>query len=238
MDRAFSPSIRRGVLRRRPTGWPAVTVFASTLLIAPLFLGCTARGGQLLYALGFGRGANIEAQFRLTSEPIMVFVDDIHEKMGWPQAERYVFDELSQALLRNEAAQKIIPLETVDQLRQTVEDFDRRGCRELGELAGASQVLWLEVRDFLADEQIATPSDAAYVSVSVKVIDVTQTESRTRVRLWPMSPDGHIVTVGLAGAEVTEAGSQDKISKALAEELAEEVAKLFYDHRADEPGRG
>lgn len=211
----------------------AIRLLLGALLLT-LPVGCTARGGQLLYVLGFGQAPKVEAQFKLTDEPIMIFFDDVHERVDWPATERYVFDELSQALLRHKAAKRIIPLETVEQLRQTVEDFNKRGCRELGERAGATQVMWLEVRDFLAEEQIATPDNAAYLSVGVKVIDATQKESRMRVRLWPVTPEGQFVAVGLSGPEATEGKNKDGIARKLAEKLGEEVAKLFYDHRADD----
>lgn len=197
-------------------------------------IGCTARGGQLLYVLGFGRAPKVDAEFRLTSEPILIFIDDVHDRVDWPQTERYVFDELSQELLRNKAARRIIPIETVDQLRQSVDDFNKRGCREIGERAGATQVLWLEVRDFLAEEQIAGAANAAYFSVTVKVIDATQKESRARVRLWPTSSEGQFITVGLSGAEAIEAKTKDGIARKLAAKLADAVAKRFYDHRADD----
>lgn len=195
--------------------------------------GCMS-SGKLLYAMGLGRAPMVDAQFHLTDEPVLIFVDDIHERVDWPLAQRYVFNELSQALLRHEAAEKIIPIETLDQLRQTVKNFDKRGCREIGEHAGAKQVLWLEVRDFLADEQILGADNAAYISVGVKVIDVTQTTSRARVRLWPKSPAGKFVVVNLSGAEAAEAKDKDGISRKLAVKLAESVARLFYDHRADD----
>ncbi len=220
-----------GAFRRTRLSAASVITVATVLLGVPP--GCMTTG-KLLYVMGLGHGPKVEAQFHLTDEPVMIFVDDIHERVDWPPAERYIFDELSQALLRHKAAKKIIPLETIDQLRQTMDDFNKRGCREIGERAGATQVLWLEVRDFLADEQILGPNNAAYITVSVKVIDVTQQKSRSRVRLWPVSPAGSIVSVSLSGAEASEAKSKDGISKRLAAKLAESVARLFYDHRGDD----
>ena len=192
--------------------------------------GCTYSGGKLLYFLGFGSAEKVEAEFRLTDQPVMVFIDDVHERLSWPPAERYMFDAITQELLRNEAAHKIIPRETILQLRQSDPDFQRRGCREIGEKAGAEQVLWIEVQDCLADPQISSASDAVYLIVTVKVINVLETEHRTRVRLWPTSPDGEQVGVTMSGAEAVESNTEDEITKRLADRLAVEVAKLFYDH--------
>ncbi len=199
-----------------------------------LHTGCTYSGGKLLYFMGLGRPRMIEADFRLTDGPVMIFVDDVHERISRPMAGRYLFDELAQELLRNEAAVKIIPLKTIEQLRQTMADFNKRGCREIGELAGAEQVLWIEVQDFLAEEQIYDADHAAYVMVTAKVINVLETQKRARVRLWPSNPEGFLATAKMNGSEVATAKTRDAISKELAIRLAKQIALPFYDHRASE----
>lgn len=194
--------------------------------------GCTYSGGELLYVLGLGSGRKVPAEFHLTHGPLMIFIDDIHERIDWPPARRVLFDELSQELLRHKAAKKIVPLSTVEQLQQSVPNFDERGCREIGELAHAEQVLWLEVRDYLADEEFFDADNAAYFVVTVKVINVLETQRRSRVRLWPRSPEGYLVTASMSGGEVSMEKKRDAIVKELCKRLAVEVAQLFYDHRA------
>lgn len=204
------------------------------VLIAFLPAGCTYSGGVLLSALGFGRGADVEAKFLLTREPLAILIDDPAQRIDWPRTRAYLFDELAQQLLEHEAAPKIVPRQTIEHLHQTVPNFEKRGCREIGELAGAEQVLWLEVRDFLATEDFFDASSAAYVTVSVRVINVKETENRSRVRLWPESPRGHIVSVSMSGSEVVIAKTRDEIAKQLAEGLAGKVAELFYGRRLRE----
>ena len=75
------------------------------------------------------------------------------------------------------------------------------------------------------------PVNAAYFAVTVKVIGVLEQQRRARVRLWPTRPQGRLVTATLTGSEVHLAKSRDAISRQLAEKLAGDVAKLFYDHR-------
>jgi hypothetical protein len=198
---------------------------------AALLAGCTYSGGELLYFLGFGKGQKVEAKFRLTQEPILILVDDVSERVDWPPTMRYLVDNLAQELLRNKAATKIVPPETLAHLRQSTPDFEKRGCREVGEMAGAQQVLWIEVQDFLATLQVEDVITAAYFSATVKVINVAETESRSRVRLWPDSPQGRLVTATLPGDKAGLAKSQDEIARALAEQLAFKIARLFYDHR-------
>jgi hypothetical protein len=201
-------------------------------LICTVPLGaCTYSGGELLYVLGFGRGQKVEAQFRLTKEPVLILIDDAAMRIDWPSARIYLFDALAEELLDHKAAARIVPRQTVDGLRQSVDNFEKRGCREIGEMAGARQVLWVEVQDFLAEEEVTEADVAAYFSVSVKVINVLEKERRTRVRLWPPSPQGELVSVSMTGSEVSIAKTKDAISRDLAGRLAVEIAKFFYDHR-------
>lgn len=204
------------------------------LLIALLAcLGCGFSSGQLLYIFGVGRPTVVEAQFRLTDRPILILLDDPDGRMDWPPAGTHFVDELAQALLKNKAAEKIVPRQTLDGLRQTLPNFQKRGCREIGEMAGADQVLWVRVRDFLATDQIQEISRAANFSAAIKVINV-QEKKRSRVRLWPKSPAGHFVTVSMSGAEVATEKTKAAIARAIAGKLARRVATLFYDHRLDD----
>ncbi len=211
-------------------GWRRLSVLVVCLGLS----GCTYSGGELLYAMGLARGELIEAKFRLTEGTILILVDDPSQSVDWPPVARHLFNDIAQELLKNDAAKKIVPHQTIEHLRQSVPNFEKRGCRELGELAGAEEVLWIEVQDFLASEQIYDVTAAAFFNVNVKVISALEKTSRSRVRLWPTSPQGHLVTTSLSGSEAAMAKSRDGIAKELANRLAEKIAKLFYDHRLDD----
>ena len=154
--------------------------------------------------------------------------------MDWPIAKQWLAEELGQQLIKRSAAKKIIPQQTLYQMRQTDPKLDTRGCREIGEIAGAEQVLWLQVSDFLATEDIEDVSAAAYFSVAVKVINVLEKERHSRVRLWPAGREGHPVVAQLPGDAVARLKTRNAVSKELAEQLATEVTKLFCDHRPDD----
>lgn len=218
---AFMPNIRMR-LAYRWMGWP--------LTVAALAGGCGQSQGELLYMLGVGRGQLVEAKFRLTEKPLLILLDDPTGRMNRPVAKHYFVDEVGQELVKHGAAKKIIPRQTLQNLRQAETDFEGRGCREVGELAGAEQVLWVQVRDFVGEEYFYDTNNAAYFTVTIKVINVRETH-RSRVRLWPTSPNGHLVTVSMTGSEVTLAKTKAAIGKELARRLAVKVAKLFYDHR-------
>lgn len=193
------------------------------------FSGCTYTGGKLLYMLGLGEARTVPAEFTLTKEPVLIFVDDFRERLTYPLAARDLFGELSQELLRQKAATKLIPLSTVDGLRQSHPEFSELSAREIGELVGADQVLWIEIQDFLASDEVTNVDDAGYIHVTLKVLDPHETKRRSRIRLWPISPTGHPVSVGISGARVSELGSAARVSKELTTMAAVEIAKRFYD---------
>ena len=203
-------------------------MFVRWMLLAALLL--TAGGCKFLYVSGAFRGKKVEAQFRLTEGPVLILVDDPSERVTWPPALRLLQDDLAQELLHTESAKKIIPVQTIHSLRQTVQDFDKRGMREIGRLAKADQVLWIGVDDFFLTEQAHAVHDPAYCIVSVKVID-TGAKNRADVRLWPASPAGHPVMVQASASEVAKAKTKDGISKILTDRLSEKIAKLFHEYR-------
>ncbi|MBI3834265.1 MAG: hypothetical protein HY287_08050 [Planctomycetes bacterium] len=176
----------------------------------------------------------VKAKFKLSGGPVLILLDDIGERVDWPPAKQYLWDDLSQELLRNKAVPMIIPNETLQSLRRTMPDFEKRGAREIGEAAGAEQVLWIETQEFLAEEQIADAQNAAYWSATVKVLNAQEKKSRSKVRVWPENPDGEYINVSLTGAAALREPTKDAISKLLSAKMSVEVSRLFYDHTIEQ----
>jgi len=200
------------------------------LLILLLPTGCGFSGGQALYMLGVGKGQMVEAKFSLTDGPILILFDDL-DRVDVPTFEPHLLEALSQELLQNEAAQKIIPYETIQHLRRTWSEFPDRGAREIGVKAQAEQVLWLEVQDFALSRESFDPERAAIITVSVKVINPLEAKDKSKVRLWPSTRTGHLVTASLSTPEATLCKDDNMLSRKLTAELAEKIAQLFYDRR-------
>ncbi len=199
--------------------------------------GCGYTGGKLLYFMGFGRGKKVEAQFELTDQPILIFIDDYHHRIDWPPVKTDLADSLAQELLKNNAAEKIVPNATLQSLQQSETGFSRMSCREVGERCGADQVIWLQVVDFLVIEEIYDSNQAAYMTVTIKVINPHEKERRMRVCLWPGGTEGYPVTASVTGSDVLRLKTKSAIAKELADTLASKVARLFYDHRLDDFGK-
>lgn len=214
------------LLNCKTTLWGIIICAALTLVS-----GCGYSHGQLLFLLGAGRGQLIKPEFTLTTAPVLVLVDDQSEKVTYPPSKLHLAESVADELLRNKAAVKIIPEESLAALRQSDPDFARRGCREIGEKLGAEQVIWLEIHDYLVSPDIEDAISAARCTVSVKVLNVLETKDRLRVRVYPSTPEGRILSVKLSGSELVPLKTRERISRELMSRLSVPIAKLFYEYR-------
>lgn len=199
-------------------------------------VGCGSQAGTMLYWMGAGKLHKIDAEFILSEEgPILILVDDLDEKLTWAPTRDRIAEELSTALLENEATRKIISPETVKRYRRTRVDFDDLKCTQVGRLVGADQVLWIEVKGFYAEEEIHDTTKAAFVSAAVRVINPNERKDRRKVRLWPTNREGKPVLVQLTANDVGRFKTKSKIAGELAHRLADEIAKFFYKHSLQDP---
>jgi hypothetical protein len=206
------------------------------MLLSACFAGCGPQAGAFLYWMGVGHGQQVDAEFTLSEGPVLILVDDFEERLTWAPARDYIAEALAKQLREHQAAQKVISPETLKQCRRTRTDFDDLKCTQVGRLVGADQVLWLEVNDFLAEEEVHEATQAASVSVTVRVINPHEQKDRAKVRLWPTDREGKLVSVKLSPNDVNRLKTKDAIAGELADKLAKEIAKLFYKHPAQEEG--
>ncbi len=195
---------------------------------------CGFSGGQALYWTGLFKGPKIEPEHVLDDRVLLILVDDPDERVHWPQTLSYVTELVRRKLLDNEIVSHVLAADTVYRLQAAHADFNTRGCREIGRMAGADQVLWLEVRDFYARQEISDIDVAARLAVTVKLINSGEQKDGTKVRVWPVQHSGRRVSAELTAGEVTRAKGVDKIARLLADQVADKVAKLFYEHTADD----
>ncbi len=201
-----------------------------------LFLsGCGAGWGALAVNLGAVKPGMVPAEFKLTQTgPVLVLVDDDDELMDVPEARSMLARQLTTELVSNKAISRPVRPEVVEELRKSHRDLDQRGCREVGCLAEAEQVIWLRVRDFYAGEQSSDRGESARITVSIKVINAMENHEKSKVRLWPTTYEGHSLTVELSVGEAGRAGTRDNITRVLCDKTAATIAKLFYEHPMDE----
>jgi hypothetical protein len=191
--------------------------------------GCHEIAG--IFAAMGSKDRKVEARYQLGPGPVLILVDDVNQLIDWPAAPHYLADELSQRLIRHKAATKVVPPETLENLRQSVEGFSKKSAREIGELAGADQVLWIETQSFLATDEVSEASEAALWTVTVKVLNAREKSNRAGVRQWPIGPSGEAVNVRMTAATAVRLKTRDAVSRGLANLLAIEITKIFATHR-------
>ncbi len=181
-----------------------------------------------------GRREKVAPQFELSGGPILVFVDDYNSRVTWPEASDLLEQAVAVELVSHGATEKVLSPDALRRLRQTHTDFEDMYCNEIGRKVGADQILWLEVADFFASEQMSDLTAAARMAVTVKVINPHGTHRDGTVRLWPASRDGHPVRAELSANEVSKVKGRRAIATALTKKLAGEVARLFYEHKLED----
>lgn len=186
--------------------------------------------GGLLYHLFLPHSSKVAAEFKLADGPLLILVDDDWDQLNWPPARDLLIDEIAKHLRKAKAVNRVFHSHKVNALRRADPKFNERSISELGKDLGAKQVLWLQVREFVATTSFDTVSEAARCTVRVKVFD-PHAESKSEMRLWPASREGWYVTAKKSARDLTAYERDEDIARVLITEAAEAVAKLFYDHR-------
>lgn len=209
--------------------WKQSLALALALMVGISTAGC-ARWGALVYALGGGRGQKIPAEFELPPGKLLILVDDPKERVTWPRARTLLAQYTGEELLEREAVTTIISPRSLAKFRQSDSNFERYAADEIGRKLGAKTVLWIEVRDFVAPEEVEEISTAAKLTLGIKVLTTKEEVSPHGVRLWPSVGSGHIIESSLNAIAVNKTKGENAVAKELARRSAILVARLFYQH--------
>ncbi len=175
----------------------------------------------------------IVAEYELQQVKTVVFVDDQKNVLPRTTLRVIIGDDISAKLLTEKLVPSTIsPRDAISMSRSREQDGTKLSLEKLGRELGAEQVIWIRPYTFdldgYDDQQGARPT----AKVHVKVIDVTH-----RVRVYPPGdsfPEGRDLTITLLRDvnrdELATTIGRRKIEEALAAEIADDVAKLFYEH--------
>ncbi len=216
--RKFSSAVRLATMLALST--------SSLLLVA----GCNIvhAGSYILEGPG-----KIVAEYELRQVKTVVFVDDQKNVLPRTTLRVIIGDDVSAILLTEKLVPSTIsPRDAISMSRSREQDGTKLSLEKLGKELGAEQVIWVRPYAFdldgYDDQQGARPT----AMVHVKVIDVTN-----RVRVYPPGdsfPEGRDLTISLLRDvnrdELATTIGRRKIEEALAAEIADDVAKLFYEH--------
>ena len=165
-----------------------------------------------------------------TDKRYLVLVDDVlNSQANHETVKCSLSQQLSQRLVEHEIASSTIPYRQVVHLSTITPGYDELTIPQIGQKLGADLVLYVHIDQFeLRDSPVDTLWHGQFTT-SVKVVDVQAG------RLWPQDlPEGHRVgPVEVPTHDSTQPAHDLAITQSLIDQMADRVAKLFYEHRVD-----
>ena len=216
--------------------WRLAAVFA-LIFIAGSLVGC-----ELLSFFSAGLSSNkIPAKFELADKPTAVLVDDPTNTNGDRFLQRQIASEIGFLLKENEVTSQIIDQRKLDNLRNELgNNYGKTAIDEIGRRVGADQVIYIDIKtvQYRAEPGMLRPMAVC----EVKVIDATNGR-----RLFPgfddeddeganLPTEGHLVAVTMFYRTQEPGGELQLVSKVLAERVGRDIARLFFEYKAREPG--
>ncbi len=186
-----------------------------------------------------GGQPKVDAQFALSDRPTVVFVDDPENILPARRLRRLIGDRVAQELM----VKKLVSITISSADAMAVAGRERFGEQmpidAIGRAVGAEQVLFINMVAFSLSPEGITPRPSG--ACQVKVIDVTNRE-----RLFPTedsgfaSSSGYPVQVAMRQVSLERyrtTSSRRRINEQLANEIADQITKVFYRHVPRELGR-
>jgi hypothetical protein len=182
-----------------------------------------------------------EAEFKLPDVPTVVFVDDRDSVVSPVSLRRIIADTASENLLVDQPLVRGPVLKTVIASQDAMALAARQDRKDsmmsiekIGESVGAEQVIYVNMVSFKDTPDGFTPRPVAVCEV--KVIDIVNNR-----RLYPEggNQDARVVQTMIREVDpslYSTRSSRLKVFEALALEVGQDVAKLFYKHEIRELG--
>lgn len=213
--------------------WAVRAFLQPTIALSLLFAGCAGhRAGEFLYTLGVVKAPKKAVSFQLPRKPLMILVDDDRDLAQPRQICDLLVDALALELRNQDLVDRVATNEEIARVRQSEPDYDKRGAREVGRLLNADIVLWLNISRYSLPDELEWAASPAYFGASAKIINA-QAERRDDVRLWPTTPEGKIIEVKVSPHEIRKCKTVKEAQQVMAESLAAEIARLFYEHEEE-----
>lgn len=204
-------------------------------LVMLLIAGCGQQAGALIYFLGLYPRQKVQAEYQLTPGRLAVLIDDDADQISYSEVYKQFTEGLADELRENKQKTKVIPYEQLKELQQRDPTFDQIAADRVGKMLEADQVLWIKVDRFDTGGIGASDvSQAAAFSISLRLL-TTGAKTRDEVQLWPETREPRAVTSALSMSAVQQQNDPRVIAEMLTEQLAVDVAKLFYEYELEGP---
>ena len=176
----------------------------------------------------------VPARFELPEDSrVLVLVEDYEHQGSYEDVSRELSNQLSRELRHRGLARETIPHERLMALRFEAPRYHALKIPEIGHELNADLVLYVQIEDFQLKDNIDDTMWHGVFETSVRVVDVSAPDNP---RLWPRDrPGGYPVgPVDRPPALESSPMYAERLTRALAAEMADRIAKLFYAHRLSE----
>jgi hypothetical protein len=211
--------LRHRLTSPRPLAW-IVTLVVACLL--PCAGGCTALG----VIAGKTMADNNPAEYKIKKVTTLVLVESFRDPssvaLDAATIEQYVIEDIRQ----NNAAPMADRTPLEDLRASHPDEFHRMTIRELGEMVGAKQVIYVNLIDTTVDQTPGSEMWRGQGRALVRIIDTA--DGRT---LWPNeSTKGYSVeaTTPLINEDQSQTLTELDLRSTLQHLLSDRIAQLFY----------
>lgn len=227
--------------QRRTFGrFPTFLTRASRCFMLVLFMfslsalpGCNILGPASYIVGGTGK---IDAEYAIEDRPTVVFIDDRDNVVNPVSLRRNIGEKVSRELMsRKLVSHTISPHDAMGVAARHDTSNSVMSIDAVGRSVGAEQVIYVEMVAF--QDRVEWDVPRARAICRVRVIDVVNRE-----RLYPGYDDEQpyrlvqILTQEMDMDLYRTRGSQLQIYETLADQLGDQIAKLFYKHEARDLG--
>lgn len=198
---------------------------ALSLAIAVVLIGCGPVIGWCVNA--FAPPQKVDALYKPPSgKKILVFVDDMLNPVCYEPIKAELTQLLNRRLIANKVAAEVVPYQDMLTLVAATLQFNRLAVTEVGQRLGADIVLYVKIDRFSLKDNEMVPLWQGRLHATVRMVDVEFG------RLWPEDRlEGYPVRPVVPPAETSPLSRYGEVlSKKLANQMADRIAKLFYDH--------
>ena len=206
-------------------------------ILCAIFMPCLLLplSGCFLLGLAVAKtvGETVHAKYvPVKTDPILVLVENFQNpgdsSLACEQIARYV----GQNLERKQVAPLIDPTGILDLRARDLEAYRKMTITQIGAALGARQVLYIALLTDSVEMAEASDFRRGEATAHVRIIDVKTGQTR-----WPFdASEGFPVATKTPVVKVTDDGTEQALRRTVNQRLGGDIARLFYDYKADEEG--
>jgi hypothetical protein len=187
--------------------------------------GCPIAGAALAKAIP----PIASARYVPAKEPMLVMAESYQRTADALETEELV-RLVSDDLAKHEVAPQIDPIRAIDMRSSDPAGWRKKSITQIGRETGAAQVLYIDVVENAFEQTTASEYVHGQMAVKVRIVDVATGETR-----WPAdAADGYPMDVQTPTVRATDSSSESAVHQTVQQTMAEQIAKLFYSHIADD----